>query len=95
MSSKGISMFTSLLCLWAGVSDAAQTVGQGTIEFRGSIVEPGCATNARSGSVVELKGCAQANRAGRQCQRSPCAAGGGQRQRALLRPAVCAGGWRR
>ncbi|MCF5668917.1 type 1 fimbrial protein [Pseudomonas marginalis] len=65
MSSKGISMFTSLLCLWAGVSDAAQTVGQGTIEFRGSIVEPGCATNARSGSVVELKGCAQANRGSR------------------------------
>lgn len=48
-----------------GVSDAAQTVGQGTIEFRGSIVEPGCATNARSSSVVELKGCVQANRGSR------------------------------
>ena len=58
MSSKGISVFTSLLCLWAGACSAAQTVGQGTIEFRGSIVEPGCATNARSVPVIDVKGCA-------------------------------------
>ncbi|WLG26397.1 type 1 fimbrial protein [Pseudomonas lurida] len=70
MSIKGISVFTSLLCLWAGACSAAQTVGQGTIEFRGSIVEPGCATNARSGSVMELKGCAQANRGSRLDVRS-------------------------
>ncbi|MGY2043748.1 type 1 fimbrial protein [Pseudomonas pergaminensis] len=61
MSIKGISVFTSLLCLWAGACGAAQTVARGTIEFRGSIVEPGCAANARSGPVIELNGCAQAS----------------------------------
>ncbi|UEL25175.1 type 1 fimbrial protein [Pseudomonas fluorescens] len=62
MNVKGISVFTGLFCLWAGGCGAAQTVGQGTIQFRGAIVEPGCATNARSGAVMELTGCAQSNR---------------------------------
>ncbi|WP_448651947.1 type 1 fimbrial protein [Pseudomonas fluorescens] len=65
MNVKGISVFTGLLCLWAGACGAAQTVAHGTISFTGSIVEPGCATNARSGSVVELTGCANSNRGSR------------------------------
>lgn len=56
------SVATSLLCLWASTCGAAQTVGQGTIRFTGAIVESGCATNARSGSVMELSGCASVSR---------------------------------
>ncbi len=65
MKVKGISVFTGLFCLWAGACGAAQTVGQGTIQFSGAIVEPGCATNARSGAVMELTGCAVSNRGSR------------------------------
>ncbi|UII69254.1 type 1 fimbrial protein [Pseudomonas sp. HN11] len=65
MSIKGTSVFTSLLCLWAGACGAAQTAGQGTLEFRGSIVESGCATNTHRGSVVELSDCAEASRGSR------------------------------
>ena len=65
MNVKGISVLTGLFCLWAGACGAAQTIGQGTIQFRGAIVEPGCATNARSGAVMELTGCASANRGSR------------------------------
>ncbi|MFL1505154.1 type 1 fimbrial protein [Pseudomonas sp. O64] len=65
MNVKGISVFTGLFCLWAGACAAAQTVGQGTIYFTGAIVEPGCATNARSGAVMELNGCAISNRGSR------------------------------
>ncbi|MFL1386415.1 type 1 fimbrial protein [Pseudomonas tritici] len=65
MNTKGISLFTGLLCLWAGACGAAQTVGQGTIEFRGSIVETGCATNTHSGTVIELNGCAESSRGSR------------------------------
>ncbi|OPA89840.1 hypothetical protein BFW87_22510 [Pseudomonas fluorescens] len=65
MNVKGVSMVAGLFCLWAGGVSAAQTVGGGTIEFRGAIVESGCATNARSGSVIELSGCSSANRGSR------------------------------
>lgn len=65
MSVKGISVFAGLFCLWASACGAAQTVGQGTIQFTGAIVEPGCATNARSGAVMELTGCASFNRGSR------------------------------
>lgn len=65
MSSKGISVIAGLLGLWASTCGAAQSVGQGTLEFRGSIVEPGCATNARSGLVMEVKGCADTGHANR------------------------------
>ncbi|MGB3125362.1 MAG: type 1 fimbrial protein [Pseudomonas sp.] len=65
MNVKGIAVFTGLFCLWAGACGAAQTVGRGTLEFRGAIVEPGCATNARSGAVMELSGCARSSRGSR------------------------------
>lgn len=65
MNVKGISAVTGLFCLWAGACAAAQTVGQGTIQFTGAIVEPGCAANARSGAVMELTGCASSNRGSR------------------------------
>ncbi|MFB3306309.1 type 1 fimbrial protein [Pseudomonas sp. AMR01] len=65
MNVKGVSIVAGLFCLWAGGVSAAQTVGGGTIEFRGAIVESGCATNARSGSVMDLTGCSIANRGGR------------------------------
>jgi hypothetical protein len=62
MSVKGISVFTGLLCLWAGACGATQPASHGTIQFTGAIVESGCATNARSGAVIELTGCANASR---------------------------------
>ncbi|KTC18475.1 hypothetical protein AO391_13485 [Pseudomonas marginalis ICMP 9505] len=65
MNVKGISVLAGLFCLWAGACAAAQTVGGGTLEFRGAIVEPGCATNARSGAVMELTGCAEFSRGSR------------------------------
>ncbi len=65
-----ISVVTGLLCLWASTCGAAQTVGQGTIRFTGAIVESGCATNARIGSVMELTGCASASRGSRLDVRS-------------------------
>jgi hypothetical protein len=65
MNVSRFSVVTGLLCLWASTCGAAQTVGQGTIRFTGAIVEPGCATNARSGSLIELTGCANANRGSR------------------------------
>ncbi|CRM70418.1 hypothetical protein [Pseudomonas sp. 35 E 8] len=52
MSTKGISLLTGLLCVWAG--RAAQTVG--------SVVEPGCATNAHRGTVMASNGCAESRR---------------------------------
>ena len=64
------SVMTSLLCLWASTCGAAQTVGQGTLRFTGAIVESGCATNARSGSVMELTGCASVSRGSRLDVRS-------------------------
>ncbi|WP_395608035.1 type 1 fimbrial protein [Pseudomonas sp. B22129] len=65
MNVKRVAIIAGLLCLWAGSGSAAQTLGGGTIEFRGAIVEPGCATNARSGAVMELTGCASASRGSR------------------------------
>ena len=64
MSVKRLGVVTGLLYLWASTCGAAPSVGQGTIEFTGSIVETGCATNARSGAVLELTGCAEASRGG-------------------------------
>ncbi|UEH06252.1 type 1 fimbrial protein [Pseudomonas sp. HN8-3] len=65
MNVRRFAVVTGLLCLWASTCGAAQTVGQGTIRFTGAIVEPGCATNARSGSVMELRGCARLSRGSR------------------------------
>ena len=65
MNVRRVAVMTGLLGLWASTCGAAQTVGQGTIRFSGAIVEPGCATNARSGSVMELTGCAPSNRGSR------------------------------
>ncbi len=62
MGVKGISIIAGFLGLWAGSCAAAQTAGQGVIRFTGSIVESGCATNARSGAVMEVTGCASASR---------------------------------
>ena len=65
MNVHRVAVLTGLLGLWASTCGAAQTVGQGTIRFSGAIVESGCATNARSGSVMELRGCAQSSRGSR------------------------------
>ena len=65
MNVRRVAVMTGLLGLWASTCGAAQTVGQGTIRFSGAIVESGCATNARSGSVMELRGCAQSSRGSR------------------------------
>lgn len=65
MNSTGFSVATGVLCLWAGTCGAVQPVGQGSIAFYGSIVESGCATNARSGALMELNRCAQVNRGNR------------------------------
>ncbi|WP_439862576.1 type 1 fimbrial protein [Pseudomonas antarctica] len=65
MNVKGIGVFAGLFCLSVGTCAAAQTAGGGTLEFRGAIVEAGCATNARSGPVMELTECSSANRGGR------------------------------
>ncbi|MBV4481753.1 type 1 fimbrial protein [Pseudomonas khavaziana] len=59
------SVMASLLCLWASTCGAAEIAGQGTLRFTGAIVESGCATNARSGSVMELRGCARVSRGSR------------------------------
>ena len=64
MNVRRFAVVTGLLCLWASTCGAAQTVGQGTIRFTGAIVEPGCATNARSGGQMDLIGCPSANRGG-------------------------------
>lgn len=66
MNVKGIAVFTGLFCLGtAGACAAAQTTGHGTLQFTGAIVESGCATNARSGGVLELTGCAISTRGSR------------------------------
>ncbi|MEO8493094.1 type 1 fimbrial protein [Pseudomonas sp.] len=65
MSVKGMWAFAGLFCLSVVTCAAAQTVGGGTLEFRGAIVEAGCATNARSGPVMELTGCSSASRGSR------------------------------
>lgn len=65
MSVNGFAAMAGLLCLWASACGAVQPVTHGTIQFSGSIVEAGCATNARSGAVVELTGCASASRGSR------------------------------
>ncbi|WP_248751509.1 type 1 fimbrial protein [Pseudomonas sp. MWU15-20650] len=70
MNICGISVVAGLLCLGASTGGAAQTVGQGVIEFKGSIVEPVCAANARSGAVMELNGCSNASRGSRLDVRS-------------------------
>lgn len=64
MSLRNVSVFIGVLGLWTGTGSAATPVAQGTIAFTGSIVEPGCATNARSGGQMDLIGCPSANRGG-------------------------------
>lgn len=83
MSVIRLSVVTSLLCLWASTCGAAQSVGQGTIAFTGSVVETGCATNARSGAVMEVKGCADGGRENRFDVRSVTPVGGGAVPRLL------------
>ncbi len=65
MRINGLSVAAGLLVVWAGTCGAAQTVSQGTILFHGSIVEPGCMSNAHNGSVIELTGCPSASRGNR------------------------------
>ena len=54
MNVKGLSVVTSLLTIWAG-----SCMASGVIQFRGSVVAPGCEAGASSGSTLELKGCPQ------------------------------------
>ena len=104
MNVRRVAVMTGLLGLWASTCGAAQTVGQGTIRFSGAIVESGCATNARSGSVMELRGCAQSSRGSRIEVRSvapvvsvdaPHVRLVAERRGALLRSALCVGRQRR
>jgi hypothetical protein len=62
MNLKRLSVVTGLFFVIVGSCGAATQVGQGVIQFHGSIVEPGCASSA-SGAVMELKGCSPASRA--------------------------------
>ena len=56
MHVKRLSRVTGFLAVWAGSCLAASG---GVIQFHGSIVEPGCASSAPGGAVMELKGCPQ------------------------------------
>jgi hypothetical protein len=62
MRINGFSAATGLLCLWASACGAAHPASQGTIRFTGSIVEPMCATNAHSGTQLDVTGCPSASR---------------------------------
>ncbi|MBT2372616.1 type 1 fimbrial protein [Pseudomonas fluorescens] len=61
MNLKRLSVVTGLFFIMVGSCGAASQVGQGVIQFHGSIVEPGCASGV-SGTVMELKGCSPASR---------------------------------
>lgn len=79
MKIKSVSVVAGLLCVAAGVCSAAQSAGHGVIEFRGSIVEAGCAANARSGAVMELSGCITDSRSSRPEARNMATGGGAAR----------------
>jgi type 1 fimbria pilin len=55
--SVGISFFFAL----SGVCLAATPASQGSIQFRGSIVEPSCLSHAGQNSAFEINGCAPLN----------------------------------
>ncbi|MGU9859999.1 type 1 fimbrial protein [Pseudomonas sp. LF245] len=59
---KRLSLVSGFFAVWAGSCLAASG---GVIQFRGSIVEPGCNAVTSGGSTMELKGCPQAFRGGR------------------------------
>ncbi|MBO0495027.1 type 1 fimbrial protein [Pseudomonas sp. Marseille-Q1929] len=59
---KRLSLVSGFFAVWAGGCLAASG---GVIQFRGSIVEPGCNAATSGGSMIELKGCPQALRGGR------------------------------
>ncbi|VVN29893.1 hypothetical protein PS664_04768 [Pseudomonas fluorescens] len=59
MNSMRMTVLTGVVAVWGGTCMAAS---QGVIHFSGSIVEQGCSTSARSGSMMELKGCPVASR---------------------------------
>jgi len=61
MNLKRLSAVTGLFFVMVGSCGAASQVGQGVIQFHGSIVESSCASNA-AGVVMELKGCSPASR---------------------------------
>ncbi|MFC6301363.1 type 1 fimbrial protein [Pseudomonas sp. CCM 7893] len=61
MNLKRLSVVMGLFFVMVESCGAASQVGQGVIQFHGSIVEPGCASSA-SGAVMELKGCSPASR---------------------------------
>lgn len=57
MGNSRLAIGTSLVFALNGVSFAAVPLGQGVIQFHGSIVEPGCITNVRKSSTFELQRC--------------------------------------
>ncbi|OPA88646.1 hypothetical protein BFW86_16525 [Pseudomonas fluorescens] len=63
MNIQRFSVAAGLFIVLTGT--CATAAGQGTIAFHGSIVEPGCLSNAHNGSVMELTGCPSVNRGGR------------------------------
>ncbi len=54
MNVKRWSWVTGFLAVWTGGCLAASG---GVIQFRGSIVEPGCEAAVSGVSAIELKGC--------------------------------------
>lgn len=65
MRIKKLSVVTGLLVISTSICGAAQAASQGTISFHGSIVEPGCVSNAYNSSLMELTGCPSASRGNR------------------------------
>ena len=57
MDNNRLAIGTFLVFALSGVSLAAVPLGQGVIQFHGSIVESGCITNVKMSSTFEFKRC--------------------------------------
>ena len=57
MDNDRLAIGTILVFALSGVSLAAVPLGQGVIQFHGSIVESGCITNVKMSSTFEFKRC--------------------------------------
>ncbi len=57
MDNNRLAIGTILVFALSGVSLAAVPLGQGVIQFHGSIVESGCITNVKMSSTFEFKRC--------------------------------------
>ncbi|EPJ95829.1 hypothetical protein [Pseudomonas psychrophila] len=57
MDNNRLAIGTSLIFVLSSVSLAAVPLGQGVIQFHGSVVEPGCITNVKMSATFEFKRC--------------------------------------